>query len=196
MALPAFFPFPEKSAILGAGPDRRWKPTPQGEKTMRKAITLAVALCAFCAAGLFADLAPGKTAYVKSQSASLRSGPSFTAKILATLKYGRDSVLVYELKGNWIRVQVAGSKAEGWMAKSDLNDKKLVLASGVATKTGASQEEINAAGKGFNKEIEAQYRASGKVDYSWVEAMEKFRVSTEAAMAFRAAGGLPEGGAE
>jgi hypothetical protein len=163
---------------------------------MRKAIPLALAALFLCSAGLFAELAPGKTAYVKVQVSSLRSNPSFTAKIIAKLQYGKDSVLVRELKGNWVRVQVAATKAEGWLPKSDLNDKKLILASGAATKTGASQEEIAAAGKGFTKEIEAQYRASGKVDYSWVEAMERMKVPLEASMAFRAAGGLVEGGAE
>lgn len=164
---------------------------------MRKAIPLALAACFLCAAGLFAQaVAVGKTGYIQVRDAQLRAKPSYTGKIVVKLEYGKSSVLVLEVKGDWSRVQVTGTKTEGWILASALNPKKVAMSSGSATKTGTTAAEEGAAAKGFNKEIEAEYRKSGEHDYTWVEAMERMKVSPEAAMAFRAQGGLPAEDAE
>jgi len=53
------------------------------------------------------------------------------------------------------------------------------------------------AGKGFNKEVEAQYKDEKQLDYTWVDRMEGYRVSPEQVLAFLQAGGLPvPGGAQ
>jgi hypothetical protein len=163
---------------------------------MRKAIPLSLAACFLCAAGLFAQTANPKTLYPQVKTAQLRASASSTAKIVATLSYGKSSVIVLETKGSWVRARDADTKKEGWVLSSQLSGRKFVLASGGATKTGASSEEISAAGKGFTAEIEAKYKAEGKVDYSWVDAMERMDVSAEASSAFRSEGGLAEGGAK
>lgn len=163
---------------------------------MRTAIPMALAACFLSAAGLFAQAASPKTMYPQVKEAQLRASASSTAKIVAILSYGKSSVTVLETKGSWVRAQDAATKKEGWVLSSQLTGKKFVLASGGATKTGASSEEISAAGKGFTAEIEAKYKAEGKVDYGWVDAMERMDVSADASAAFRSEGGLVEGGSK
>jgi hypothetical protein len=59
----------------------------------------------------------------------------------------------------------------------------------------ASSGDVAAAGKGFNKEVEAQYQQDQKLDYTWVDRMEAFKVPPQQVAAFISAGGLNEGGA-
>lgn len=159
---------------------------------MRKAFAIALGACFLCAAGLCAQSLKGKTMSVQNQTAVMRASPSFTAKTVVKLEYGKQTVLVLEDKGAWVRAQITGAKTEGWIAKSDLTTKRVVLSSGGATKTGVDTKEVALAGKGFNKEVEAQYKADGKVDYSWVDKMETFKASPDECMAFLKASGLPK----
>jgi len=57
--------------------------------------------------------------------------------------------------------------------------------------TSVTGKEIALAGKGFNEEVEAQYRKSNKnLDYTWINQMETMKVSPEQVEDFIAGGNL------
>jgi SH3-like domain-containing protein len=118
-----------------------------------------------------------------------RATPSFLGGVLAVLAYG-DRVEILEEQRDWFRVALPGGK-QGWVHRSALTEKRVVLQAGSETaETGASGSEVALAGKGFNKEVEAQYKAENQLDYTWVDRMEGFEVPPEQVAAFVEAGGL------
>ena len=51
--------------------------------------------------------------------------------------------------------------------------------------TGASGDELALAGKGFNSDVEAAFKAGNKeIDFTWVNRMEKMKVSPAAVEKF------------
>lgn len=138
-----------------------------------------------------------KTMSVQVKEGQLRKAPSFLAAIVARPSYG-ESVQVMEDKGDWKRVSLRGS--QGWMHASALTTKRIVLQAGAAAvPASATGSEIALAGKGFSEEVEKQYRSQNRgVDYTWVDRMEKFRVSPEQMQAFLVQGAVAprEGGAQ
>ncbi len=146
-----------------------------------------------CAALLGVGLAAGP-AYARPMSVQVRQGPvratpSFTGAVVATLAYG-DRVQTSETKAGWIRV--AFGEQTGWMHQSALTRRRIVLKAGEETaQTAASSEELALAGRGFNSEVEAQYREQNKqANYAAVDRMEKRAVSPEELAAFRKQGEL------
>ncbi len=126
---------------------------------------------------------------VQVRQGPLRSAPSFTGSVVATLAYG-DRVATLEKRPGWIRVSFG--EHTGWMHQSALTPKRIVLQSGDATaQTGASSEELALAGKGFNAEVEDQFKSQNKeADFAAVDRMEKRAVSPKALAEFRAKGEL------
>jgi len=152
----------------------------------------------FLAAAAAAFAADPVQMSVKVKEAQLRTSPSyFTGKIAAMLAY-TDRVTVIEKQKDWARVSFPAKKAEGWIHLSALQDKAIALTSGSETVAKqASSGEVQLAGKGFNKEVEAKYKQDNKLDYTWVDKMEAFKVTPEQIVAFFTQGGLsPEGGAK
>jgi SH3-like domain-containing protein len=98
-------------------------------------------------------------------------------------------VTVLEEKSPWIRVRGTGGR-EGWVHQSALTTKKVQLsAGGKNVATGAGNDELALAGKGFSAEVEESFKASDEdLDYTWVDRMETWRVSAEDAEKFLAAG--------
>jgi uncharacterized protein YraI len=130
---------------------------------------------------------------VTVKEAQARSTPSFLAAIVGVLPYGARVNVVAE-QGPWMRVSLP-SGGQGWLHSSALTAKRVVLQAGGSVEQSASSSEVALAGKGFNKELEDQYRAEKKIDYTWVDRMEQFRVSPEQVAAFFRDGGLqPQGG--
>jgi SH3-like domain-containing protein len=127
----------------------------------------------------------------------IRATPSYMAKILAVVKYG-DRLEVLSEQGGWAQVTLPSGKGQGWVHLSALSAKQVVLKAGESGAAGgASSGEVALAGKGFNKEVEAEYRDEKQLDYTWIDTMEGYRVSPEQILAFLQAGGLPlAGGAQ
>jgi hypothetical protein len=124
----------------------------------------------------------------------VRATPSFLAKALAVLAYG-DQVQVLDTKGDWARV--SSGKTQGWVSLKALTEKKIVLKSGADVSQSASSGEVALAGKGFNADVEAEYKQEQKLDYTWVDAMEAVKVTPPQISSFLTRGGLTEqGGAE
>jgi hypothetical protein len=122
------------------------------------------------------------------KEAQVRSTPSFLGKILVVLPYGERLETVKE-QNDWIEVIFAGGT--GWIHSSALSRKEVVLTAGEGTgKSGASSDEIALAGKGFNKQVEAQYKEEQHLDYTWVDRMEEYTIFPEEAADFLVQGEL------
>lgn len=161
---------------------------------MKKRTLLLAAVLLLAAAAVFS--AP-KQMSVNVKETQVRATPSYLGKILAVVKYG-DRLEVVQEQSGWAKVSLSGGKVQGWVSLSALQDKRIALTAGQAGSTsGASSGEVALAGKGFNKEVEAQYRDETQLDYTWIDRMEGYRVSPEQILTFLREGGLPvPGGAQ
>lgn len=112
---------------------------------------------------------------VQVKTGQLRANPSFLAPPVATVAY-EDKIEVLQQQGDWYEAVKDGKK--GWIHQSALASKKIGFgAGGSNAQTGASGEELALAGKGFNADVERQYKASNRnVDFTWVDRMEKMTV--------------------
>jgi SH3-like domain-containing protein len=149
-------------------------------------------------------LLTGATVWAGSQmfslqirSGKLRATPSFLGKVAATVDYGAQLELLAE-QGPWVKVRDTAGHS-GWIHRSALTEKKLVLKAGdqdVAET--ASGTELALAGKGFNAEVEAEFKSKNSdVDFTWVDRMESYRVSADQSLEFLLAGGvISEGGGQ
>ncbi len=151
--------------------------------------------------GLLASVALSqrtRTMAVQNSRADLRSAPNYFSSILGELQY-TDSVEVLATQAGWSQVRDAQGR-EGWIHTSALTRKTLtVAATGEAVGTGVSTEEQALAGKGFNPQVEDEYRNRNReANYAAVDAMERRHISPSEAMAFLAEGGITpaEGGAK
>lgn len=147
-------------------------------------------------AALITARAESKMMSVQVKQGPVRSTPSFVGPIVATLSYG-DRVTVAEERPGWMRVSTAGGTS-GWMHQSALSEKKIVLRAGANVQSGASGDEMALAGKGFNSDVEAQFKAQNReIDFGPVDRMEKRSLSQADMAAFLKDGGLHprEGGA-
>jgi hypothetical protein len=83
------------------------------------------------------------------------------------------------------------------MHSSALTEKKIVFTAGAKdVQTSASSNEVALAGKGFNKQVENEFKGKNpNINYAWIDRMEKFVVSEKQIKQFLKEGELsPEGG--
>ncbi len=133
---------------------------------------------------------------VQIQDGKLRADPSFLGKILGSVAYG-EPVSVIKQQDPWIYVSAKGGKLTGWIHSSALSEKEIVLRSGDSdVRKTASQKEVSLAGKGFNADVEKEYKKRNpNLDFEWIDRMEKMVVSDEQIRQFIKDGKLsPEGG--
>ncbi len=165
---------------------------------MRTRRVVVIALLLLAAGAVFAaDPLPERSVIVKETQ--VRDKPSYAGKILGKLVY-TDRVQVLEMPAgsSWAKVRLAAKKLEGWVHLSALakDEKPVVKAGSTDVATGASGSEVALAGKGFNPEVEAEYKKDPTLNYTAVDEMEKYAVPAAALSAFIAQGGiLLEGGA-
>ena len=128
---------------------------------------------------------------VQVKQGQVRATPSFLGKILATLSYG-DRVEVLEDKGGWIRIVPPGKGSPGWMHSSALSEKRIVLKAGKKeAEVAASSGELALAGKGFNADVEAEFKRKHKeIDFTWIDRMQTIKVPQEKISAFLREGDL------
>lgn len=122
--------------------------------------------------------AAGTVLSVQVRESALRSSPSFLGSVVGKVTYG-NQVILREEKNPWKKVSFLSGKITGWIHESALTTKKIVLVAGkTAVETGASSDELAIAGKGFNAEVEEEFKKKNKeVDFTWVDKMEKITVS-------------------
>lgn len=127
---------------------------------------------------------------VQVRKAEVRDTPSFLGNIVATLDYA-SQVAVAEQSGSWLRVVPKDGKPAGWLHSSALSRKTIVLQAGDAAPTGASSGEMALAGKGFNADVEAEFKTAHKdIDFSWVDRMGKIKIAPTTLQSFARDGGL------
>lgn len=133
---------------------------------------------------------------VQVKNGQLRATPSFLGQLVAPLNYG-DRLQVLEQQGDWSKVTAPNGQS-GWVHTSALTKTKIVMKAGSDTvQTGASGDELALAGKGFNSDVEADFKAKNRnIDFTWVDKMEKIKVASEAMQKFLTEGGIQpmEGG--
>ena len=160
-------------------------------RTMRRGLLVAAVLVLGVAAW-----AAVQQMSVQVRAGQLRATPSHLGKVAASVAYG-DRLTVVQKQGAWYSVKDARGRT-GWIHESALTTKRVVLKSGDAdVAAGAGGDEIALAGKGFNEQVEGEFRARETgADYAWVDRMEAMVVTPEQAVAFLAAGEVaPQGGA-
>lgn len=126
---------------------------------------------------------------VQQKEGKLRDKPSFLGKIVQRLPYGA-RVSKSSEKGSWYQVQAGG--VSGWMHKSTLTEKVIVLKAGDENvSSGVSDDEMVLAGKGFNSDVEKTYKQeNSNLNYALVDKMEQFEIKLAAFEAFVKEGGL------
>lgn len=146
-----------------------------------------------CSAG---SAIAGDTLNVQADAVKVRSSATPFGPIVASLKYG-DQVTKIAEQGAWTQITTSGGTS-GWVQSASLSTKKITLKAGSAdvSKT-ASGEELALAGKGFNSKVEGEFKANNpKIDFKWIDSMEKFRPSEKEMVAFLREGGLSAGGSK
>jgi hypothetical protein len=108
---------------------------------------------------------------VQVKNGQMRDAPSFLGKLVAPVSYG-EKVSMVQQKGEWMRI-TSSRGATGWIHGSALTVKKIKMTAGSKdAKVAASGNELALAGKGFNKDVEADFKAKNKtIDYTWVDSM-------------------------
>lgn len=143
---------------------------------------IAVALLAF---GLSAA---AEEFTVQVRDAPLRAEPMPFGKVIGTLRYG-ERVDAQESQRDWRRIKA--SSRNGWVHLSALTEQSLSMQSGKGGgSSSASSQEVALAGKGFNADVEASYRKNNKLDYHWLDRMEKMGVSESRLLEFARKGDL------
>ena len=157
---------------------------------------IVVFLAACCAAGARAD--SGKLMSVQLKTADLRQQASPFGAIAGSLAYG-DRVLVLEQSGPWCKVKKAvDGDAAGWLHITALTEKTIQLTAGADTATKATSDEVAIAGKGFNSQVESQYKKdNAKLDFAAIDKMEKIKIPMKEIETFVSEAGLAaKGGAK
>jgi hypothetical protein len=152
-------------------------------------------MAALVALGLLAGAAlavkAGDTITVRVMSAKVMTNPKFIGPVAANVSRG-DFLTVEEVKGDWFRVKTSAG-ATGWINRAHVTDKKVTLSSkpGGSGSGGASQDEVELAGRGFTPEVEGEYKnRHPEHDFSHVDAIEKTSVDPAELAKFVAGGGL------
>ena len=130
---------------------------------------------------------------VQVQKAQLRATPSFLGKVINEMPYRTQVDLIKE-QGDWMQVRAA-SAAIGWVHKSAVTSKRIRMTSGSGdAATSASGDELALAGKGFNSDIEAQYKSRNKTaDFAPVDAMKNIVIPPEESTKFLSDGAVAGG---
>lgn len=146
-------------------------------------------LAVVCVAVLFAQ-----TLFVEVQTTYVRKEPKFYSPAVAALQAG-ESVTRIASEAGWFKVRTAEG-VEGWIHSSAVRTGKFAVAAvDQPLKTSATAEEVALAGKGFNKQVEEEYKNRNKgLSFVEVERMLKIKVSPDELRRFLVEGKLAEFG--
>lgn len=159
---------------------------------MRIKLKLIIIIIILSSGFLFA-----KNMSVQVKKGEVRSTPGFLGKIIGSLNYG-NRVLIVEEKGSWIKIKSSEKAITGWMHNSALSKKKIVLNPGASdVEKAASSNELALAGKGFNQDVENEFKTRNPdINFAPINMMEKITVSTKEIIQFRNEGGLSRKGGQ
>ncbi len=156
---------------------------------------------AYMGAVLAMALGAGTTAFAREMSVQLRNGalksrPEIFAPVVGQVAYG-DRVNVVEGRNGWSRVEFG--ELSGWLHDSVLTRKVIVAKTGSAdVGRTVSSDELSLAGKGFNAQVEAEFKARNpEADFALVDRVEKMAVDPLEIQKFFDKGAVrPQGGAQ
>jgi len=119
-------------------------------------------------------LLSAETLSVQVKKSFLRSKPSFLGKTVVKVVYAQQ-VEKKSSKNDWYLVKSLKSGKSGWIHSSALSTKAIVLSSSDKLEdSSVTQGEILMAGKGFNKEVEQEYKKqNSSMNFSQIDAIEK-----------------------
>lgn len=153
---------------------------------------LLIGVAVVCVAVLLAE-----TLVVKVQSTYVRQEPKFYSPPVATLQAG-ESVTQISSQAGWFKVKTSKG-IEGWIHSQAVQKGKFTVAAmDKSLKTSATADEVALAGKGFNKQVEDEYKSRNKtLNFDEVERMLKIKVTPDELRRFLMSGRLAEfGGAQ
>ena len=128
------------------------------------------------------------TMSVQVKRSPLRTTPSFLAKKTGEVHYG-DRLEILEKKKSWMKIKSAD--LQGWLHSSVLSDKKIELSAGTKdVASTANAGEVALAGKGFNAEVENEFRKDSELNYQAVDQIQTYEISDREKIAFIQDGGL------
>jgi hypothetical protein len=164
---------------------------------MPKFKSIMILLLIMTLTGLTVYAVEQKMMSIQVRNGVVRSNPSFLGKIVTQLPYG-DQVSVQTAKGAWYLITNPEKSTNGWMHSSALSQKKIILKPGASdAQQAASSDEITLAGKGFNQQVEKDFKSRNpEVDYTWVNKMEKTTISQGQILVFIKEGQLTPKGEE
>lgn len=150
---------------------------------------LLIGVSVVCVALLLAQ-----TLTVKVQSTYVRKEPKFYSPPLATLSAG-ESVTQISSQAGWFKVRTSKG-VEGWIHSQAVQSGKFTVAAmDQSLKTSATADEVALAGKGFNKQVEDEYKSRNKgISFGEVERMLKIKVTPDELRRFLVEGRLAEFG--
>lgn len=129
------------------------------------------------------------TMNVQVREVDVKSSPNYMSSSVGTLAFGAKVDTLGE-EGSWVKI----ASPSGWIPKTSITKRSVdVNADQKFSGRGASHDEVALAGKGFNPQVEAQYKKDnpGMVSaYSKVDWLESQTVSLPALQAFATSGKL------
>ncbi len=143
---------------------------------------------------VFVAVLLAETLIVKVQTTYVRKEPKFYSAAVASLKAGENVTQIASQAG-WFKIRTAKG-IEGWIHSSAVQTKSFTLAAlDKSLKTETTAEEVALAGKGFNKQVEDEYKARHKgVSFAEVDRMLKMLVKPEELRKFLEEGRLGDFG--
>jgi uncharacterized protein YgiM (DUF1202 family) len=163
---------------------------------IKKKIIISAFTSVVCVSLFIALAYAAATMSIQVRETQLRATPDYFGKIIGKASYG-DRVTIEDKKDGWKKVRLKKGGLTGWLNDSALSEKEIkMVAGGRGVKEAASSSELQLAGKGFNPEVEREFKNRNKaISFQWVDRMEKIKVSHAEKQNFAKAGELtPEGG--
>ena len=156
---------------------------------MKRKKVMAILAAGLLVCGAVIAYAASQAMSVQVKAGRVLDSPNCFGKLVRALPYGT-RINTLGQQGQWYKV----ASPAGWIHSSALSSQKIAFQSGSTTKVQADSQEMALAGKGFNKKVEAKYRASGKGNYAMVDKVERgYNFSGGQLKQFLAQGGLRAG---
>lgn len=150
-------------------------------------LSFFTALVAFCA--LAWSAAAEEPMYVQVRATVLRADPKLWGAQVSELRYGDRVEPVGQATRGWLEVRSAGRR--GFLPLSTVTSKRVVLSGGGEVSSSADLSRVVLAGKGFNREVEAEFAAERGIDLKAVDQCQRLSAVTPSELArFAAEGGL------
>lgn len=132
--------------------------------------------------------AAAETVQVTTRENALRKECRFFAPVKLKVTLG-ERLTVKGRKGDWYLVSARG--VNGCIHKSAVETRSFASAGRGAASGGASADEVSLAGKGFNPQVEADYRKTNReLNYAAVDEIVRITVREDELESFVLKGGL------